>query len=109
MRSVNEDIFSLKAYIINEDTLRKRQINTETIITGDVIEGYYLQYEKTGIIKIESDKIKTDNVYYLYIIIDKDYNNKNNYKEIKIQYSVNEFELEMEIYPMIPALLVLQA
>ena len=95
----NEDIFSLKAYIINEDTLRKRQINTETIITGDVIEGYYLKYEKTGIIKIESDKIKTDNVYYLYIIIDKDFNNKNNYKEIKIQYSVNEIELEMEIYP----------
>ena len=96
---LNEDNFILKAYIINKNTLYERINNPETKITGDVIEGYYLKYEKTGIIKIESNNIKTDDEYYLYIIVDKDANNKNIYKTIKTQYSVNEFELGMEIYP----------
>ncbi len=96
---LNEDIFGIKAYIINEHTLNNRIINPETVIKGDVIEGYYLKYEKTGIIKIESNKIKTDDEYYLYIIIDKDVNNKNIYKSIKTQYSVNEIESGIEIYP----------
>ena len=96
---LNEDNFDLKAYIINKNTLNKRIINPDTIITGDVIQGYYLKYEKTGIIKIESNNIKTDDEYYLYIIINKEVNNKNIYKTIKTQYSVNEFELGMEIYP----------
>ena len=96
---INEDIFSLKAYIINNNTLNNRIINPETVITGDIIEGYYLKYEKTGIIKIESNKIKTDDEYYLYIIVDKDINNKNIYKAIKTQYSVNEIDSGIEIYP----------
>ena len=96
---LNEDIFCIKAYIINENTLNNRIINPETVIKGDIIEGYYLKYEKTGIIKIESNKIKTDDEYYLYIIIDKDVNNKNIYKSIKTQYSVNEIESGIEIYP----------
>ena len=96
---INDDIFNAKAYIINKDTLNKRIINPKTQIVGELIEGYYLKYEKNGIIRIESDKIKTDDEYYAYIIIEKDINNKNIYKTIKVQYSVNEIESGMEIYP----------
>ena len=96
-----DDIFTIEAYIINEDTLIKRKLNPEEKITGDKINGYYLQYEKTGIVRIESDKIKTDDKYYIYLVINKDINNKNKYKSMKIEYSVNDMNSEsaMEIYP----------
>ena len=55
-----------------------------------MIEGKYLLYEKTGIIIIAKDKIKTDNEYYLNNIKEKHSENKNIYKEIKFQYLVNE-------------------
>ena len=96
---IAEDLFSIETYIINENTLNKRKLNPDTIITGDKIEGYYLKNENTGIVRIESDKIKTDDIYYAYIIIDKDKNNTKNYKAIKTQYSVNEIDSGMTIYP----------
>ena len=97
--SITDDEFNIKAYIINKSTLNNRIINPKTEIKGEIIEGNYLKYEKTGIIKIESDKIKTDDDYYVYIIIDKDINNKNIYQTIKTQFAVNEFELGMKIIP----------
>ena len=96
---LNEHLFSIEAYIINEDTLNKRILNPGTIITGDKIEAYYLKKELTGIVRIESDKIKSDDIYYVYIIIDKDKNNKRKYKTIKTEYSVNEIDSGMVIYP----------
>ena len=95
----DDDLFNVKTYIINKDTLNKRKMNPKTEIKGELIEGYYLKYEKSVIIKIESDKIKTDDEYYAYIIIEKNNNNKNIYKTIKVEYSVNEIESGMEIYP----------
>ena len=84
--------------IINKDTLNKRIYNPDTKIEGELIQGKYLKYEKTGVIEISKDKIKTDDEYYLYIIVEKDDSNKNIYTSIKIQYSVNEEENGMIIY-----------
>jgi hypothetical protein len=78
--------------------LNKRINNPEIEIKGEIIQGNYLRYEKTGIIEIMKDKIKTDDEYYLYIKIEKDNENKNVYSSIKVQYSVNEKEEGMEIY-----------
>ena len=94
----SDDIFKINGYIINHEMLNKRINNPEIEIKGEIIQGNYLRYEKTGIIEIMKDKIKTDDEYYLYIKIEKDNENKNVYSSIKVQYSVNEKEEGMEIY-----------
>ena len=94
----NEDNFDIKAYIINKDTLNKRKKEPTIKIEGEEIKGVYLIYEKIGLINISKDKIKNDDEYYLYIIINKSNNNKNIYKTIKFQYAVNEEEKGLQIY-----------
>ena len=39
-------------------------MNPKTEIKWELIKGYYLKDEKRGIIKIESNKTKTDDEYY---------------------------------------------
>ena len=97
-RNKTDDTFKISGYIINKETLNKRIYNPDTKIEGELIQGKYLTYEKTGVIEISKDKIKTDDEYYLYIIVEKDDANKNIYTSIKIQYSVNEEENGMIIY-----------
>ena len=94
----NEDNFDIKSYIINRDILNKRKFNSKIKIEGEEIKGEYLIYEKTGLIYISKDKIKNDDEYYLYIIINKSNDNKNIYKTIKFQYSVNEEEKGLQPY-----------
>ena len=94
----SNDIFKISGYIINLETLNKRIKNQDIEIKGEIIQGNYLIYEKTGIIEITKDKIKTDDEYYIYIQIEKNNENKNVYSSIKVQYSVNEKEKGMEIY-----------
>ena len=91
------DIFKISGYIINKETLNKRIYNPNTEIKGELIQGNYLIYEKTGIIEISKDKILKDDEYYLYIIIEKENENKNVYRSIKVQYTVNEKEKGMEL------------
>ena len=85
----NEDLFNINSYIINEKELNSLIINPKKDLTKDIIPGYYLKYEKTGIINISSEKIKTDDNYYLFLVVEKNENNKNIYNKIKTQYSVN--------------------
>lgn len=90
--NINVDNFDIKAYIINQETLNKRKQDPTIKIEGEEIKGNYLIYEKTGLIHISKDQIKKDDEYYLYIIINKSTDNKNVYRTIKFQYSVNEEE-----------------
>ena len=94
----NEDNFDIKAYIINRDILNKIKKEPKIKIEGEEIKGEYLIYEKTSLIYISKDKIKNDDEYYLYIIINKSTENKNIYKTIKFQYSINEEEKGLQPY-----------
>ena len=73
-------------------------LNSKNEVIYDSILGEYLFYEKTGIIKIPQDKIRTDDKYYLHINIDKATDNKNIYKSITVQYTINSLQ-EQEIIP----------
>ena len=94
----NEDNFSIKAYIINKDTLIKIKRNPEIKEEGEEIVGNYLKYEKTGLIEVLKDKIKDNDEYYLYMVINKEKDNENIYSTIKFQYAVNEEENGMQIF-----------
>ena len=48
--------------------------------------------------EISKEKIKNDDEYYLYIITDRDKENKNVYRSLKVQYAINEKEKGFELY-----------
>ena len=85
----SEDKFKIKAKIKN----------SKGVIVEEEIYTEYLLKEKTAIVKITEEEIKTDDRYYLYITVDKDYSeNINIYKEMQVQYIANEAK-DMEIIP----------
>ena len=94
------DLFDINAYVVNEQKLKSLIINPKKEIEGEKL-GYYLKYEKTGVVSIPSDKVKTDDSYYVYLIVDKNENNTNTYNKIKTQYSLvnKEEEAENVLYP----------
>ena len=84
----SDDLFDIKAYIINEDELNSLINNPTKEITGEEIIGNYNLTDKTGIIDISTEKSENNN--YIYIIIDKNSENKNVYKKIKTNYKIGE-------------------
>ena len=87
LQNKDNDKFKISAKIKNSKDVIFKEINSN-----------YLFYEKTAIIKVNEEDINTDDVYYLYINVEKDSQNKNIYKEMKIQYISNELK-GMEIIP----------
>jgi hypothetical protein len=97
----NEDLFDVNAYIIDDKTLDSLKISPKNEITGEKVEGFLLKYEKSGIINVPFDKIKDDQICYLYTVVEKNQKNQNLYNNVKLQYSIlkREEEVEMNIYP----------
>ena len=56
----------------------------------------YSLSEKKGIIFLNKAKIKNDNNYYLLMTIDKESDNKNDYKSLKVKYISSMKEGEKE-------------
>jgi len=81
-----DDIFKLTGVVINRELLEKRMRDPTTKIEGEVIEGNYSIQNNNASLYILGDKIKSDNEYFLYATIDKDPENKNEYKSVIIQY-----------------------
>ena len=97
----NEDLFDINAYIVDDKTLDSLIVNPKTEIKNEKIEGFCIKYEKAGIINISSDKFKNDSISYIYIVIEKNENNKNIYNKVKMQYSLIQREGEnfVNLYP----------
>ena len=83
----SEDKFKISGYVIDKDLLAKRMRDPTTKIEGEVIEGNYSTINDNATLYIKRDKIKNDTDYFLYAIIEKDPENKNEYKSVVIQYS----------------------
>ena len=81
-----DDKFKITGVIINKEKLKQRKISPQTKIEGDIINGKYFISKKKGTISVDKDKIKNDNEYYLFITIEKESGNNNNYKSIKARY-----------------------
>jgi len=96
----DSDLFDINAYVVSEKKLNSLIINPKKDIEGEKL-GYYLKYEKTGVVTIPADKVKTDDSYYIYVVVDKNENNTNTYNKIKTQYSVvsKAEEAENVLYP----------
>ena len=99
-RNNDYDLFDINAYVVNEKRIKSLIINPVKEIQGEKL-GYYLKYEKTGVVTIPSDKIKVDDTYYIYLVVDKNGNNTNTYNKIKTQYSIvnKEEEAQNVLYP----------
>ena len=81
-----DDIFKLTGVVINRELLEKRMRDPTTKIEGEVIEGNYSIQNNNASLYVLGDKIKSDNEYFLYATVDKDPENKNEYKSVIIQY-----------------------
>ena len=99
-RNNDYDLFDINAFVVNEKRIKSLIINPVKEIQGEKL-GYYLKYEKTGVVTIPSDKIKVDDTYYIYLVVDKNGNNTNTYNKIKTQYSIvnKEEEAQNVLYP----------
>ena len=93
-KNQDKDEFKITGVIIDKEKLNERIKNPETKIEGEKYEGKYSLENKNGSIYIEPEKIKQDKEYYLFITVNKDTNNKNEYKTISIQYIAKEGEEE---------------
>ena len=93
-KNQDKDEFKITGVIIDKEKLNERIKNPETKIEGEKYEGIYSLQNKNGSIYIEQEKIKQDKEYYLFITVNKDTNNKNEYKTISIQYIAKEGEEE---------------
>ena len=91
-----DDTFKISGMVISDKELNKRIKNPEEKIEGEIISGNYSLSEKKGIIFLNKAKIKNDNDYYLLMTIDKESDNKNDYKSLKVKYipSLKEGEKE---------------
>ena len=94
----SDNLFNIYAYIINKKNLELKIINSQYIIEGDKINGYYFKYDETGVVEIPSDKIPNvqNDKYYAYVIIEKNEENKNKYKQIITNYLSKDKNEEAE-------------
>ena len=94
----SDNLFNIYAYIINKKNLELKIINSQYIIEGEKINGYYFKYDETGVVEIPSDKIPNvqNDKYYAYVIIEKNEENKNKYKQIITNYLSKDKNEEAE-------------
>ena len=86
----DKDLFDINAYIVKEELLNKLILNPGTEIKEIKEEVKYNEKEKIGIINIKSKQIKNDDDYYLFMKINKNNENKNNYKKIITEFKVKD-------------------
>ena len=91
-----DDTFKISGMVISDKELNKRIKNPEEKIEGEIISGNYSLSEKKGTIFLNKAKIKNDNNYYLLMTIDKESDNKNDYKSLKVKYISSMKEGEKE-------------
>ena len=87
-----EDLFKITGVIIDKEKLKERIRNSGAKIEGNITEGSYSSSSKKGSIFIEKNMTTINNEYYLYVTVDKDSKNKNEYKTIGITYTPKEGE-----------------
>ena len=93
---LGDDTFKISGMVISDKELNKRIKNPEEKIEGKIISGNYSLSEKKGTIFLNKAKIKNDNDYYLLMTIDKESDNKNDYKSLKVKYISSMKEGEKE-------------
>lgn len=93
------DNFTITGYVTDEETVIKRKSDKAVVPSSKPIYGKYTAALKTAQLTFKKSELNSDNVKYMFVVVDKAPNNTNVYTKIHTEVSMLPFNNKLVVFP----------